>query len=59
MLKEWQAFQGLAKAFAEADVCLRVAGLAGSSRPLVIAQLLQSHPRPAVIVVRSMACRFH
>ena len=40
MLKEWQAFQGLAKAFAEADVCLRVAGLAGSSRPLVIAQLL-------------------
>jgi transcription-repair coupling factor (superfamily II helicase) len=54
MLKEWQAFQGLAKAFAEADVCLRVAGLAGSSRPLVIAQLLQSHPRPAVIVVRSM-----
>src|SRR6185369_14983833 len=42
MLKEWQAFQGLAKAFAEADVCLRVAGLAGSSRPLVI-------------VVRSMA----
>jgi transcription-repair coupling factor (superfamily II helicase) len=55
MLKEWQAFQGLAKAFAEADVCLRVAGLAGSSRPLVIAQLLQSHPRPAVIVVRSMA----
>jgi len=55
MLKEWQAFHGLAMAFAEADVCLRVAGLAGSSRPLVIAQLLQSHPRPAVIVVRSMA----
>jgi transcription-repair coupling factor (superfamily II helicase) len=55
MLKEWQAFQGLAKAFAEADVCLRVAGLAGPARPLVVAELLHSHPRPAVIVVRSMA----
>ncbi len=55
MLKEWQAFQGLAKAFAEGDACLRVAGLAGSARPLVVAELLHAHPRPAVVVVRSMA----
>jgi transcription-repair coupling factor (superfamily II helicase) len=55
MLKEWQAFQGLAKAFAEGGVCLRVAGLAGSARPLVVAELLHSHPRPALVVVRSMA----
>src|SRR5439155_480270 len=27
MLKDWQAFQGLAKAFAEGDVCLTVAGV--------------------------------
>src|ERR671918_337692 len=55
MLREWQAFQGLAKAFAEADACLRVAGLAGPARPLVVAELLQIHPRPAVVVVRSVA----
>ena len=55
MLREWQAFQGLAKAFAEADACLRVAGLAGPARQLVVAELLQIHPRPAVVVVRSVA----
>jgi transcription-repair coupling factor (superfamily II helicase) len=55
MLKDWQAFQGLAKAFAEGDVCLRVAGLAGPARPLVVAALLQAHPRAAVVVVRAMA----
>src|SRR5207237_960195 len=55
MLKDWQAFQSLAKAFAEGDVCLRIAGLAGSARALVVAELLQAHPRPAVVVVRSMA----
>jgi transcription-repair coupling factor (superfamily II helicase) len=54
MLKEWQAFQGLAKAFAEGDVRLHVVGLAGSARPLVVAELLHSHPRPAVVVVRSV-----
>jgi len=55
MLKDWQAFQGLAKAFAEGDACLPVAGLAGAARALVIAELLQAHPRAAVVVVRSMA----
>jgi len=43
------------KAFAEGDVCLPVAGLAGAARALVIAELLQAHPRAAVVVVRSMA----
>ncbi len=54
MLKDWQAFQALAKAFAEGQACLRVAGLAGSGRPLAVAELLRAHPRPAVVVVRSM-----
>jgi transcription-repair coupling factor (superfamily II helicase) len=54
MLKDWQAFQGLAKAFAEGDACLPVAGLAGAARALVIAELLRAHPRTAVVVVRSM-----
>ncbi|HEU4368656.1 MAG TPA: transcription-repair coupling factor [Methylomirabilota bacterium] len=45
----------MAKAFAEAEACLRIAGLAGAARPLVLAELLQAHPRPAVVVVRSMA----
>jgi transcription-repair coupling factor (superfamily II helicase) len=54
MLREWQAFQSLAKSFAEGEACLRVAGLAGSARPLVVAELLHMHPRAAVVVVRSM-----
>jgi transcription-repair coupling factor (superfamily II helicase) len=55
MLKEWQAFVDLAKSFAEGDVCLRVAGLTPSARALVVAELLQASPRPAVVVVRSMS----
>jgi transcription-repair coupling factor (superfamily II helicase) len=55
MLREWQAFEALAKSFAEGEVCLRVAGLAGAARPLVVAELLQLHPRAAVVLVRSMA----
>jgi transcription-repair coupling factor (superfamily II helicase) len=55
MLKDWQAFQGVAKAFAEGDACLPVAGLAGAARALVVADLLHAHPRAAVVVVRSMA----
>jgi transcription-repair coupling factor (superfamily II helicase) len=55
MLKDWQAFQSLAKSFAEGQACLRVAGLAGTARALVVAQLLHMHPRPALVVVRSMA----
>ncbi len=55
MLREWQAFQALAKSFVEGDACLRVAGLVGPARPLVVAELLHAHPRAAVVVVRSMA----
>src|SRR5215813_6724780 len=55
MLKNWQAFVDLAKRFAEGDVRLRVAGLAGSARALVIAELLQRHPRPVLVVVASLA----
>src|SRR5262245_23876338 len=55
MLREWQAFQALAKSFVEGDACLRVAGLAGAARALVVAELLHAHPRAAVVVVRSMA----
>src|SRR5919198_2629610 len=54
MLGEWPAFQALAKAFAEGEVCLRVAGLTGAARPLVVAELLQNHPRPALVVVASL-----
>jgi len=54
-LKNWQAFVDLAKRFAEGDVRLRVAGLAGSARALVIAELLQRHPRPVLVVVASLA----
>src|SRR5918995_4069543 len=54
MLREWQAFASLAKSFAEGEVRLRVAGLAGSARPLVIAELLQTYPRAAVVIVRSL-----
>jgi transcription-repair coupling factor (superfamily II helicase) len=54
MLREWPAFQALAKSFAEGEVCLRVAGLTGSARALVVAELLQGHPRPALVMVASL-----
>src|SRR5439155_8910818 len=40
MLREWPAFDALAKSFAEGEVCLRVAGLTGAARPAVVAELL-------------------
>src|SRR5262245_40941549 len=55
MLQEWPAFDALAKAFAEGEVCLRVAGLTGAARALAVAQLLQPRPRPALVVVAGMA----
>ncbi|HKQ65631.1 MAG TPA: hypothetical protein VJZ73_11515, partial [Methylomirabilota bacterium] len=55
MLREWPAFEALAKSFAEGDVCLRVAGLTGSARALAVAELLQAHPRPALVVVANLA----
>jgi transcription-repair coupling factor (superfamily II helicase) len=55
MLREWPVFDALAKSFAEGDPCLRVAGLTGAARALAVAELLQAHPRPALVVVGSMA----
>src|SRR2546430_17332054 len=55
MLKDWEAFQGLAKPSAGGDAGLPVAGLAGAARALVVAALFHAHPRAAVVVVRSMA----
>src|SRR5947208_3572190 len=54
MLKDWSAFHVLAKTFAEGPVCLHVAGLTGSARALAIAELLQAHPRPALVLVESV-----
>ncbi|MGH7278693.1 MAG: transcription-repair coupling factor [Candidatus Rokuibacteriota bacterium] len=55
MLMDWPPFQRLAKAFAEGDVRLRVAGLTGSARALAVAGLLQAHPRPALVLVAGLA----
>src|SRR5437016_13091753 len=55
MLREWPAFEALAKSFAEGEVYLRVAGLTGSARALAVAELLQAHPRPALVVVAGLA----
>jgi transcription-repair coupling factor (superfamily II helicase) len=55
MLRQWSPFEELAKAFAEAPSCLRVAGLAGPARALAIAELLQAHPRPALVLAPSLA----
>ncbi len=55
MLSEWPAFQRLAKAFAAGEAWLRVAGLGGSARALVVAGLAQAHPRPLLVVVAGLA----
>ncbi len=55
MWKDWPAFNELAKAFAEARPCLRVAGLTGAARALAVAELLQVHPRPVLILVKGRA----
>jgi transcription-repair coupling factor (superfamily II helicase) len=55
MLKDWQAFQELAKRSAEGEVCLRLGGLTGAARALLVAELLQAQARPILIVVASLA----
>src|SRR5262249_10125265 len=55
MLSEWAAFSELAKAFAEGEACLRVAGLTGTARALVVAGLVQAHPRPLLVVAATLA----
>ncbi|MBI4637428.1 MAG: transcription-repair coupling factor [Candidatus Rokubacteria bacterium] len=52
---DWPPFQQLAKAFAEGHLRLRVAGLSGSARALVLAELLQAHPRPALVIASGLA----
>src|SRR5918996_1716810 len=58
MLREWQAFQALAKSFVEGDACLRVAGLAGPARPIVVvatpAGLDTALPAPADFSARTL-----
>ena len=55
MLRQWPPFDALAKRFAEGEVCLRVAGLTGSARAMVVAELLAAHPRSALVVTGSLA----
>src|SRR5207245_6971288 len=55
MLSEWAAFSELAKAFAEGEACLRVAGLTGSARAMVVAGVAQPHPRPLLVVAATLA----
>src|SRR3989441_4036236 len=54
MLRDWSAFHALAKTFAEGPVCLHIAGLTGAARALAVAELLQAHPRPALVLVESV-----
>ena len=54
MLRDWSAFHDLARAFAEGPVCLRIAGLTGAARALAVAELLQTPPRPALVLVPSV-----
>src|SRR5215510_13902555 len=55
MLMDWPPFQALAKAFAEGQPRLSVAGLNGAARALAMAELLLAHPRPALVVTAGLA----
>jgi transcription-repair coupling factor (superfamily II helicase) len=55
VLSEWSDFSALAKAFAEGAARLRVAGVPGSARALVVAGLHAAHPGPMLVVVPSLA----
>src|SRR6266852_4626277 len=55
MLRQWAPFEELAKAFAEGDVCLRVAGLVPAARALAVAELRDTHPRAALVIVKGQA----
>ncbi len=55
MLTDWLPFQSLAKAFAEGQPRLSVAGLAGAARSLAVAELLLAHPRPALVLTAGLA----
>jgi transcription-repair coupling factor (superfamily II helicase) len=55
MLRQWAPFEELAKSLAEGHPCLRVAGLVPAARALAVAELWQTHPRPALVVVKGLA----
>jgi transcription-repair coupling factor (superfamily II helicase) len=55
MIAEWPPFQALSKMVAEGHTHIRVGGLSGSARPLVVAELLHAHPRPALMLVGSLS----
>jgi transcription-repair coupling factor (superfamily II helicase) len=55
MLGTWAPFNDLAKSFAEGDLRLRVAGMSGAARSLVIADLHAAHPRPMLMLVAGVA----
>jgi transcription-repair coupling factor (superfamily II helicase) len=55
VLNEWSAFSALAKAFAAGADCLRVVGLHGSARALVVAGLHQGQPGPLLVFVAGPA----
>ena len=55
MLKEWVAFDQVAKVFAEGHPCLRIAGLVPAARALAVTELLHGHPRAALVIVGGVA----
>jgi transcription-repair coupling factor (superfamily II helicase) len=50
-LHAWAPFNDLAKSFAGGDLRLRVAGVSGAARSLVIADLYATHPCPMLFLV--------
>ncbi|PYM20756.1 MAG: hypothetical protein DMD81_01140 [Candidatus Rokuibacteriota bacterium] len=54
LLQQWAPFAELAKSFAEGGACLRITGVDGAARALVLAELTTTHPRPALIVVGTL-----
>ncbi len=55
MVREWAAFDEVAKVFAEGHPCLRIAGLVPAARAMAVAELLQGHPRAALVLVGGLA----
>src|SRR5262245_11256084 len=54
LLRQWPPFDDLAKAFAAGDPCLRVAGLTGGARALVVTGLLSAAPRACLVLAGSL-----
>jgi len=54
-LEDWAPYRALAGAWTGGVVRLRVSGLWGSARPLVLSALLDPDPRPCLILVSGIA----